>query len=83
MENGFELVVTSDEGDRFVFNIHSLAEEFFTNVNSTIGTWLDEAEHARASYIPPVDPRAYDARDPKHPDWHSVHSDLYDLREKG
>lgn len=25
----------------------------------------------------------YAPDDPKHPDWHSVHADLWDLREKG
>ena len=25
----------------------------------------------------------YDLSDPKHPDWHSVHADIWDAREKG
>ena len=25
----------------------------------------------------------YDTSDPKHPDWHSVHADVWDNREKG
>jgi hypothetical protein len=28
-----------------------------------------------------ADSEAYDLSDPKHPDWHSVHADLYDSRE--
>ena len=43
-------------------------------------TWMTENEIRRFS---PVSGEGYDRDDPKHPDWHSVHADLYDNREKG
>lgn len=67
-EQGFELHVDTDEGDRFVFRIHHLAEQFGKNVDETIGTWLREREDARATHVPNLtedDLDGYDLGDPK------------------
>ncbi len=55
-------------------------------VRETIMPWIAEREAARAS-MPANWGRAsgddgYDLSDPKHPDFHSVHSDLWDNRDK-
>lgn len=67
-EQGFELHVDTDEGDRFVFRIHHLAEQFGVNVDETIGAWLREREDARATYVPNLteeDLQGYALDDPK------------------
>ena len=51
-ERGFELHVTTDEGDRYIFNIHSIAEELYDTVKRSIGPWLDEMYAAKATYRP-------------------------------
>lgn len=48
-EHGFELHVETDEGDRYVFNIHGIAEEVYDTVKREIGPYLYERDVARAS----------------------------------
>ncbi len=62
---GFELHVDTDEGDRFVFRIHPLAEELHDNVRDTIGNWLAERDWAKATIPAPIDLDGYDPNDPK------------------
>ena len=59
-------------------------EQLYDAVKGGIGPWLRERDEAlRTLPVASYDPReAYDPSDPKHPDWHSVHADIYDNREK-
>ena len=74
-ENGFHLVV---DGERWLI---ADPEALYDHVKATIGPWLYERDMAKATMPPDYDPRgAYDIGDPKHPDWHSVHADIWDAR---
>ncbi len=77
-EDGWNLIIHADAGV-YVVNIHSIAEDFLANANSEIGGWLEEGGRARAERRHDAEQRdAYDLRDPKSPDWHSVNADRYD-----
>ena len=86
-ECGFELHVDTSDGDRYVFNVHAVAWDFAADVDATIGAWRREGEDVRATMRQAAAIAAaeggYDRSDPKHPDWHSTHADVYDLRERG
>jgi hypothetical protein len=82
-ERGFELHVSSDEG-LFVFNIHGIdLDAFYDQVKARIGPYLRERDEARRTLPMAVyaDSEAYELSDPKHPDFHSVHVDLWDARD--
>lgn len=67
-ENGFNLVVDTDEGATIVVRVHSVADELYESVQETIGSWRQEREAARQTYLPPLseeDLEAYEASDPK------------------
>lgn len=88
-ERGFELHILVDEdpvlsdSGWMVLNVHAIADELYDAVRSEIGPWLQEREDARRTLpVAAMDVSdGYDLTDPKHPDWHSVHADLYDSRE--
>jgi hypothetical protein len=69
-EEGFELYFTTDLGP-FVVNIHHVAAELLEQVKSEIGGWLDEGVTISL------------ARHVTDDGGHSLHADIYDLREKG
>ena len=62
-ENGFNLVIDTDEGATIIVRVHSVADELYESVQETIGSWRAERQNARASYSPPIDPAIFDARD--------------------
>ncbi len=86
-EGSFTLEIESTEGDRITVNIHGIdLDAFYDQVKGRIGPYLREMHEAQVAHG--AQKRAeYDAReayatsDPKHPDFHSVHADIYDSRE--
>jgi hypothetical protein len=94
-ERGFELHVwvdeipySRDDDGHMVVNIQNVdLDAFYDQVRSRIGPYLRERDEARRTApvrfeCDPDESGGYDLSDPKHPDWHSVHADLYDNREK-
>ena len=66
-------------------------EQLYDRVCAAIWPWIVERDQALREYRAGMalardameDAReAYDPSDPKHPDWHSVHADIWDNREK-
>ncbi len=57
-------------------------EALYDAVRAEIGPWLHERELARktAPAALYVDDSGYDLSDPKHPEFHSIHADIHDLR---
>lgn len=65
-------------------------EQAYDAVRAGIWPWIAEKEEAyqefkraRAAGVFACDPDesgGYDLSDPKHPDWHSVHADIWDAR---
>ncbi len=81
-EDGFELHFSTDEGS-YVVNVHSVAADLYWSARKEIGSWLSDGEEARRNYdLVKDDADAYDPSDPKHPNWHSVHADLWDARSE-
>ncbi len=62
-------------------------EALFDRVKAAILPWLMERDEALREYrlmgaAVEADMReAYDASDPKHPEWHSVHADIWDANQ--
>ncbi len=71
-------------------------DRFYENVRNTVGGYLRERDEARRTApsgvvvairedgtfrCDPDESGGYDLSDPKHPDFHSIHADLYDQRE--
>lgn len=97
-ERGFELHLWLDEMPEempdggIILNIHSVAVDLLAACEREIAPWhregmkvLAEMKAAGAFECGPDDideSGGYDRSDPKHPDWHSVHADHYDNREK-
>jgi hypothetical protein len=88
-EQGFVLEVFGyggPDGDSISLdiNIHGInLDAFYDQVKARIGSYLrerDEArqEHAQVLYDATA---AYDLSDPKHPEFHSVHADIWDARD--
>jgi hypothetical protein len=88
-EGAFTLEVADENGDYFTVNIHGIdLDAFYDQVKSRIGPYLRERDEAKQAF----DVREYrvtedgglepyDISDPKHPDYHSVHADIWDARE--
>ena len=83
-EDGFWLHVDTEFGE----STHMLKiedpEALYDHVKAAIGPWLYEREQARAEFLRDAaiaSEGGYDASDPKHPDFHSVHADIWDARE--
>lgn len=90
-ENGWELHVVSDDGDRHVFNVHGLAVELAAHADATIGAYKREHDFHRAEFDraarysndpTEVEASGYDPSDPKHPDWHASMSGIWDNRRE-
>ncbi len=85
-ENGFELHIQTDEGS-YVVNVHACSEQLLSEVEREIGEYWAEAQSAMAGAkifaCNPDESGGYDRDDPKHPDWHSVHADLWDSMKRG
>jgi hypothetical protein len=83
-EEGFELHISTDTGS-YVVNIHSVSEELVYAVNKEIAAWFAEGRALAREHLlgrPVTDDDGYAPDDPKRSDWHSVHADRYDLRDK-
>jgi hypothetical protein len=86
-ERGFLLIVYTAGGDRLAHPI-SDPEALYDHVKAAIGPWLRERDEARAT-LPHVDEHGFATSGaewpqditPKHPDYHSIHADIYDQRE--
>jgi hypothetical protein len=48
-EQGFGLIIDTDEGDKIYVNIHSVALEFYDSVRVEMRGWVAEADMARAA----------------------------------
>jgi hypothetical protein len=66
-EDGWHLIIESDEGDRFNFHVHSIAWDFAKLVDQTIGDERRFAESCRGGPGPITedDLEAYPLGDPK------------------
>jgi hypothetical protein len=85
-EGAITLEIDADDGIRWTVNIHGIdLDAFYASVQSGVGGYLRERDEARRAFVcAPADvdeSGGYDLSDPKHPDFHSVHADLYDNRE--
>ncbi len=81
LEDGFELHIDTEQGT-FIVNVHGVSEHLLHQINSEIGEWYEEGGRARLEQRHDAEQAdAYDLRNPKHPQYHSVHADLYDSRE--
>jgi hypothetical protein len=60
-------------------------EALYDRVKAVIGPWLRERDEAKATmpayFACDPDESGYDVSDPKHPDHHSIHVDIWDMRE--
>ena len=86
MEDGFEMKISTDQGV-YTVNIHGCTMNLINQVDTHLRPYWAEAEAAyaerRRSRVFACDPDesgGYATDDPTHPDWHSVHADLYDSR---
>lgn len=73
--------------NRLTLNIHNIdLDAFYEQVKARIGPYLREMHEARAEYRERVAfaadmiADAYEISDPKNPDHHSVHADIWDAR---
>lgn len=92
-EDGFHLIVETDEGEVFDFRIHDIEEEIYDAVKDGIGPYLYEKASARHLHLVTGEPlhaecpqewtlgEEYPLYDPKHPDFHDNFSALHDNRE--
>ena len=94
-EDGFHLLLKSEDGQWYDFRIQNIdLDAFYDQVKARIGPYLRERDEARGTRIvntgagiqvfacdPDESGGAYELSDPKHPQFHSVHADLYDQRE--
>lgn len=75
----------SVDGERWLV---SDPEKLYDQAKAAILPWLMEREEARRTMPVPgfgenvfSDESGYDRDDPKHPDFHSIHADIWDMRE--
>jgi hypothetical protein len=94
-EGRFTIVIEDDEGSTHAFIIHHVdLDAFYDQVRGRLGPYLREMHKARSAVAAGVSLSAficspedvdesggYDRSDPKHPEFHSVHADLWDSRE--
>ena len=78
-EDGFWLHIWSDQYSKR-FRITDL-DAFYDQVRSRIGPYLRERDEALASRPVPLYDGGYEMSDPKHPEFHSVHADIWDARD--
>lgn len=82
MEDGYELTISTDDG-LYVVNVHSITHDLI-KVGDELKAYWAEGRAAAADHQRDLD-KVFDGDgiptdDPKHPDWHSVHADIYDNR---
>ena len=89
-ENGLHMRIETTEDDSVLDFWISEPEQLYNDVCAAVWPWIverDEAlrEHragmALARDVMADAREAYDPSDPKHPDFHSVHADIWDNRE--
>ena len=69
------------EGDGYMHSaVITDPEAFYDAVKAGIGPWLRERDEARRT-APVASEGAYELSDPKHPDFHSIHSNIWDARD--
>ena len=94
-ERGFTITIDGDSVDpdyqagRYTWRIAD-PEAFYDHVKAAIGPWLYERDQAFAEFkaqvkggafrCDPDESGGYDTSDPKHPDYHSTHADIWDAR---
>lgn len=67
-EDGYHLIVETDEGDRINIRVQGVADELLAAVKETVGEWVAEREDARATWpgrVTQDDLEAYPPGDPK------------------
>ena len=81
-EDGFYLVIVHEPVEHSEWIKIEDPEALYDHVRGTIGAWLKEGELARREFRcdPDESAGAYELSDPKHPDFHSVHADIWDSR---
>ena len=95
-EGRFMLRIESDTQEPLMVNIHWIdLDAFYDQVKARLGPYLHEkldakravdagvslSEYVNLNYMGGEEAReAYDTSDPKHPDFHSIHADIHDLR---
>ena len=89
-DRGWELHLTTSDGDEVAVNIHAVALELAGSDGfKAFMDWVREAEWSRRAFelqrsamgiLEPDDDDGYAPDDPKHHNWHSVHSDIWDAR---
>jgi len=92
-EDGFELLVTIDDGAEYKFSI-SDAEQLYNEVKAEIGPWLHERDMGSATYQPrpgsltdlernvPNPNGGYESLDPKSEGYHDRMSAIHDNKER-
>ncbi len=79
-EDGFNLHFDTEDGS-FVINVHGVIDDLIS-VGNVLVDYMAEGALAAAQHRADMEQRdAYDLRNPKHPDYHSVHAYLWDARE--
>ena len=80
-EGRFTLEVEDSEGTWITVDIHAIdLDAFYEQVRGRILPYLRERDEARRT-LPVQHDGGYALSSPKHPDFHSIHADLYDQRE--
>jgi hypothetical protein len=83
-ERGFELLLETEEVGTLFVNIQGIdLDAFYDQVKARIGPYLRERDEARlsANAWRYGDAEGYLLSDPKHPQFHSVHADIWDARD--
>jgi hypothetical protein len=84
LEISISEVVDGWDPDRLTLDIHGIdLDAFYDQVKARIGSYLRERDEARQEHAQVLyDATAgYDLSDPKHPEFHSVHADIWDARD--
>lgn len=85
-EDGWHMFIDTDDG-KIDVHVHAVAWELFENCDRTIGeehryAMSIKQQVAVAKTVDDDDPdQGYDRDDPKHPEWHSTHADIWYQRE--
>lgn len=86
-EGRLTLEVEDVNGERLTVDVHGIdLDAFYTSVKSGVGGYLRERDEARrtapgtTTWTWDAD-TPYDLSDPKHPEFHSIHADIWDARD--
>lgn len=87
-EDGFHLIIDGDspypeyQASIMDYNIQSCAEALAEQVNLIIAPWIREQKREKLAFLcNPDESGGLADLGTKHPDYHSIHADLYDVRE--